>query len=531
MLKTLIRKQMLELNRSFFQNSKTGKARSRAATVFFIIGYVLLVVGVLGGLFTAMANLMCAPLMAAGMDWLYFLVISGVAMALGLFGSVFTIYSALYMAKDNDLLLSMPIPVDAILVSRLVGVYLMDLMFVAIVMLPAIVIYALNGAACAGVICALAFMLALSMLVMCLACALGWVVAKISVKMKNRSIVTALISLLGIAIYYFAYFKAQTAIQDIIANSAVYGTAIQQNAQPVYLLGRAAAGDGVALLIFIAVVLALAALVWWIIRRSFIRLATTKTGSAKKALRDVAMPQRRIDAALLGREKNRFVSSANYMLNCALGSVFMIVIGIAALIKGRDLVASIHQAIGIGADTIVLIAAAAMCALVAMNDITAPSISLEGKSLWVIKSLPVSAWQVLRAKLRLHARVTCVPGAFCALCVAYAVRADAYCVALLVLLTIVFGMFSGALGLMLNLWRPNFSWTNETAVIKQSMHVVIALLGGWVCVILLALIYYWLRAHIAPDAYMLAALLCMMALTGGMTLWIKKRGTKIFAAL
>ena len=531
MLKTLIKKQMLELNRSFFQNSKNGKARSKAATILFITGYVLLVVVVLGGVFTAMANLMCAPLMAAQMDWLYFLIISGVAAALGLFGSVFTIYSALYMAKDNDLLLSMPIPVDAILVSRLTGVYLMDLMFVAVVMLPAIAIYAINGAAWTGVACAIAFMLALSLLVMCLACALGWVIAKVSVKMKNKSITTALISLLGIAIYYFAYAKAQMAIQDIIANSVVYGAAIQQNAQPLYLLGRAAAGNGIALLGFIIVVLALTALVWWIIRRSFIRLATMKTGTAKKAIRDVAMPQRGIDAALFGKEKDRFISSANYMLNCALGSVFMIVLGIAALIKGRDLIARMTQAISISTDTITLIAAAALCALVSMNDITAPSISLEGKSLWVVKSLPVPAWRVLRAKLRLHARLTCVPAAFVALCVAYALRADVKCAVLIVLLAVVFGMFGGALGLMLNLLKPNFSWTNETAVIKQSMTVLLTLVSGWGVVILLALAYYLLSAHIAPVVFMLFSLILLAALTGGMLVWIKKRGTKIFAAL
>lgn len=197
MLKTLLRKQLLELNRSFFQSSKNGKGRSRLVTVLLITGYVFLVVVVLGGIFTAMAYAMCAPMMAVQMDWLYFLIVSGVAAALGLFGSVFSTYSGLYMAKDNDLLLSMPIPVYAILASRLIGVYLMDLMFVAVVMIPAIVMYAIQGAAWTGVLCAIAFMMMLSLLVLCLACALGWVVARISVKMKKKSVVTALLSPVG----------------------------------------------------------------------------------------------------------------------------------------------------------------------------------------------------------------------------------------------------------------------------------------------------------------------------------------------
>ena len=51
------------------------------------------------------------------------------AVLLGAFGSVFNTYSSLYLSKDNDLLLSMPIPVRSIMASRLLGVYLMGLMY------------------------------------------------------------------------------------------------------------------------------------------------------------------------------------------------------------------------------------------------------------------------------------------------------------------------------------------------------------------------------------------------------------------
>ena len=58
---------------------------------------------------------------AAGMGWLYFALMGLMAMFLGAFGSVFNTYSSLYLAKDNDLLLSLPIPVRIIMASRLVS--------------------------------------------------------------------------------------------------------------------------------------------------------------------------------------------------------------------------------------------------------------------------------------------------------------------------------------------------------------------------------------------------------------------------
>ena len=39
-----------------------------------------------------------------------------------------------------------------------------------------------------------------------LSCALGWVVAKVSRKLKHKSFITVIVSLAGLAIYYFFVF-------------------------------------------------------------------------------------------------------------------------------------------------------------------------------------------------------------------------------------------------------------------------------------------------------------------------------------
>ena len=114
MLKILLKKQMAEIFRSYFYDAKKNKARSKAAVAAYIVLFVVIMLGVLGGMFTLLALSMSAPMAAAGMDWLYFALMGLLAILLGSFGSVFNTYSGLYLAKDNDLLLSMPIPVNAI---------------------------------------------------------------------------------------------------------------------------------------------------------------------------------------------------------------------------------------------------------------------------------------------------------------------------------------------------------------------------------------------------------------------------------
>lgn len=127
MLKTLLKKQMAEIFRNYFYDPKKNKMRSKGATIAYIALYALLMVGLLGGMFALMAVGLCGPLVEAGMDWLYYLLIGLIAVLLGTFGSVFSTYSSLYLSKDNDLLLSMPIPVRCVMASRLLGVYLLGL--------------------------------------------------------------------------------------------------------------------------------------------------------------------------------------------------------------------------------------------------------------------------------------------------------------------------------------------------------------------------------------------------------------------
>jgi ABC-2 type transport system permease protein len=122
MLRILIKKQLFEVFKGYFYNQKKNKMRSKAGIVVFFIFFLLIMVGVLGGMFTVLALSLCGGMVKAGMGWLYFLILSGLAIVFGAFGSVFNTYSGLYLSKDNDLLLSMPIPPSVIHPSPSTGV-------------------------------------------------------------------------------------------------------------------------------------------------------------------------------------------------------------------------------------------------------------------------------------------------------------------------------------------------------------------------------------------------------------------------
>ena len=96
MLKTLLRKQMMEIFRSYFYDAKKNRQRSKASTAMFIVLFAFLMVGVLGAIFTYLSLSMCRPLADAGMGWLYFTLMGLVSILLGAFGSIFNTYASLY---------------------------------------------------------------------------------------------------------------------------------------------------------------------------------------------------------------------------------------------------------------------------------------------------------------------------------------------------------------------------------------------------------------------------------------------------
>ncbi|MBR0040988.1 MAG: hypothetical protein IJP64_06385 [Oscillospiraceae bacterium] len=532
MIKTLLKKQFTEIFRNYFYDSKKNKARSKAGTIAYIVLFVVIMVGMLGGMFTAMSVSLCAPLCAAGAGWLYFAITGVIAILLGIFGSVFSTYTGLYLAKDNDLLLSLPIPVKDIMFSRLLGVYLMGMMYSAVVIVPAVIVYLVTVPfSVRALVGCLVLLVLISVFILTLSCLLGWVVAKLSVKLKNKSFVTVLISLVFIGLYYFCYFKAMNIIRDLIANIAVYGPAIREKAYGIYLFGSVGEGKVLAIAVCTAAVALLFALMWILLGRSFLALATATGASEKVKYVARREKQRSAASALLSKEFGRFTASANYMLNCALGTLLLPILGVVLLVKGPFLVDMLNSVFGAQSGAVTVLVCTALCMACSMNDTTAASVSLEGKNIWIPQSLPVEPWQVLRAKLRVQLLLTMPALLFATLCAAWALKPTVPELLALILLPQVLALFMALLGLTLDLRRANLGWTNELAPIKQSFHVLIVIFGTWIYCVALAGIYLVLAPPLGAAAYLgLFALVTALAALG-LYLWLRKKGAARFMEL
>ena len=531
MTKALFKKQMMEVFSWVYRNKKSGKNRSKQGLAAYILLY-LFIFAFLGGVFYKVADMLCTPLAAAGLGWLFFALMGLIAVALGVFGSVFSTYSSLYLAKDNDLLLSMPVPPAKILLVRLSGVYAMGLLYELIVMIPTVIVYFMSvPVGVLGIIFTLLIPFVLSVLVLTLSCLLGWVVALVSGKLKNKNIIVVFLSLAFIAAYYYFYMRAYSMLQSILANPQAVGSSIKSVLYPFYQMGLAAEGHALSMLIFTVIIAALFAIVYLVLSRSFLKLATANRGAAKVKYKEKAARAGSADSALLRKELKRFLGSPTYMLNCGLGIVIMVIAAVALLIKGSAVVELISGIFANGEEFVPLIAAAFLCLLTCMNDIAAPSVSLEGKNLWLVQVFPVSAWQVLKAKLKLHLLLTIIPALILAVCVDIVLAPAPVFAILIPVVTALFILLMALIGLSLGLKIPNLNWSDETVPVKQSMSVMLALFGGWALVLALGGLYFVLKKFVSPLLYLICAAAALLIASIILLVWLKNKGTRIFETL
>ena len=297
------------------------------------------------------------------------------------------------------------------------------------------------------------------------------------------------------------------------------------------LFGSVGAGDWLAMGIVTVTQAALLALTLWGIARSFLKIATA-TGSVKKVrFEHRAVRAQSVQRALFGKELRRFTASPNYMLNCGLGILMLPVAGIVLLIKGGALGRMLADVFSGNVGVVPVLMCAAVCLLASMNDMAAPAVSLEGRNLWLVQSLPVVPWQALRAKLDVQLVLTGVPVLFCALCMVIVLPGSVLEKTLLVIVALLYTLLSALAALALGLKMPNLTWTNETTPIKQSGCVMLSLFANWFYALALGGLYFLCGNALSAAVYL--AIFAVVTAAGSALLlrWVKKQGARIFAAL
>ena len=549
MIKALLKKQFLELFSIFFRG-KNGKKIAGGKAALYIVLYALLIVMVVGystmfavGLgFTYFANPDTA--------WAYFGMGAIAAVTIAIVGSVFMTYNSLYLAKDNEFLLSLPIQSWKLLFVRLFGVWFAGFAWESLVLLPFFVVFyamAPGLVTALGVVFQILLWIGLSFVILFLTAILGWLIAKVATHLgRYKTLVIVLLFLAGFAGYMFLISQLEGGIMALFNDPEAISEGLG-GFMPAHAFGKACLGSPLEGIIFFIISVALFALVYWVLTITFNKILMTNNKGKAITSNKRQDKQKSVNATLIKREFKHYLSNAMYILNSSLGYIFLPIVGVLALVN--------HDAIQIAIQSIAAESAggnavdAAIMAemikallpvlvffavgfLTGTSVLTAPSISLEGKKISVLQAFPIHMKQVLWSKIEFHCLIALPFVIPSVIMLGIGLGLEVLDVIILVILSATMVFFFGVFGLACNLKYPMLNWTNENVALKQSMPVLFCVLIGILAPVVFILLYFLVFiSFVWPSIYLLIIAVLFGLASWLILRWLNTKGAKKFQYL
>lgn len=531
MFKALMKVRLASLLNMFMRGSKNGKGKASKGKIIgfaLLYLYVLVVFGIMfGGMFATVA----VPFHEQGVSWLYFALYSILSLALMVFGSTAIAKTQIFDAKDNDLLLSMPIPPSYILASRMSLLVILNFVYQLTVLIPAAVVWALMiGFSFVGLISFILLTLGLLLFSTALALLLGWVIALVSRKSGKKTLITMIFSLGFLAVYMYVCMSAQNYI-GLLAQSGESLASAMKAFAPLYWLGNAISGGNVLhLILSIAILVVPFVIAMVILSKTFNKIVSQSQSIARVKEKRASFESRSPESALLRRDTARLFSSASYLLNSSVGIVMAVIAAVMMIIK-RDTFSVILTAdMPIGKSLLATMLIFGTAFLIGMIPLTAASISIEGKTLWILKSLPIKTSKILWSKLKLNI-IACLPAGLAmwlAINICFYVNIAFAVYSLIIILSYIFLM--AGIGLMENLRHPILDWSDEAMAVKSGLSVLFTMLinmalaiAPMVAVMVLSMLDLWVTLAVW---FVILAILNVILYS-----WLMTRGAKKFMEL
>lgn len=529
MIKALLKKQFLELAAFFkLSGAKNGKRPSKLGGVAIVLLMLYACVSS-GFLFWETASMMCAPLMQGGLAWVYFALTGITSSGATCFVVVLASKNTLYEAKDNEALLSMPIPASVILFSRMIGLYLIALLLELLTFVPAVICYfTVAEFSVLALIFSVLIMLIMPFGTLAIACFFGWLLALLSAKLRSKNLITIVLLFAFILVYTLSVNKINEGLNYIIANGEAAAQTIKIFLFPFWQMGLGATGDVLGTVCFVGLSVAVFALVYWMLSVSFLSIATQNRAGKKAVYKEKEEKSRSVFFALIWKEVKRYLKNAMILFNSGIGSIIALIFAIFALFNAELCAQIVSSPVSKGEIAVILTTIVFFIA--SSNVITGTSISLEGDNLWLLRSMPVKTEEIFKAKIAFQIVYT-LPVVLVQILICALLQIPFWTVVVSLLALCAVIVLCAAAGLAINLKLPSLKWTNEMVAVKQSLSTLVTMLVGWAIAGLSVGGHFLFGVYLPAEAY-LAIVTAVFGLAAVVVLvWLKKRGVELFESL
>lgn len=488
-------------------NERNSASRRRLALAAAgIVLLALLAAGYAGSIGAALAAVGAADALPA-----LAVAASGVGCAVAAFVKA---NGLLFGFKDFDLVVTAPVPLWAVALSRVVPLYGMGLASSFLLGGPLLAIWTVATAAgAAGVAAAVCVLLFAPLVPIVVAVAvsfcIAWAVSRTPFGDRALGVVglaATVIIVVGIMVVSTGVdASAADGLQALSQVGSYVEGAVTAFWPPAAWAAAALDGDAAAFACYVGISVAIGVAATVVLGRTMVPLNSLLAASGSHRASDARWCHvaSAIDAhafasgirvrspfsALVAKELKGWISTPIYLMNTAVGPALALVAAVAGAMAGPQVLAS---AVNVpGADHAAL--AALMASLfpwmlafcMVMTPLSASSTSLEGNARWIAQTAPVLSSALVGSKIAANliatVPVSALAGGIAAVSFASSPADAILCVAA----PLSGGLLVSCLGALLDVRRPRFDWASAYEPVKRSANVgiciavgVLSVLGG-----------------------------------------------------
>lgn len=395
----------------------------------------------------------------------------------------------LFDAKDNDLLFSLPIEKSKILFVRIFKLLSFQFLYNALFMIPAYVVYIYYehpGISFYLISILMTFLLPIIPTV--ISSIIGYVVKAVSVKFKAKKIVQTVFTMIIFFGIFYISLNTQAILENVINNAESINAVIKKVYYPAGAYIDLIQNFNLTTLLILIVVNIVPLVIFIMIASRFyfgIISKSSEKGKNKK-LKNIESKVKVKSklSALVSKELKRYFSSTVYIFNTSFGLILLLIGTIAMSVNINGVINTITEGEGIDINTIISLMPKIFFCLVTytacMTSITSSSISLEGKSFNITKSLPTSVDTILLSKILMSCIITMPVILISDLIFFIAFKVGIIDILFILAISILMPILIAIIGLFTNLKYPKMNASSDTEVVKQSMSTTIAVFSGMI---------------------------------------------------
>ena len=407
----------------------------------------------------------------------------------------------IFNCKDDDLLLSLPIKKRTVLFIRIFKFYVFELMYNSLFLLPIMIAYIrwaenLNWT---YYVTSISMLLLLPIIPIVLSCFVGAITSSISSRFKYKNLVQIVTSMIFIILIIALSYKTENLVNYLIKNATSINDLITKLYYPAGVYAKLVTNFNILdLLIFLVVNIVIMSISIYILSLFYFKInSRMKRVITNKKIKigKLNIQQKSKTRSLIKKELNTFFETPVFIINSGFALVLFLILVIMMVIKFDSflpILTSKQTGIGLEKELIMSNLSIIMFLLISfagyMTSITNSVISLEGRNINILKSLPIKAKTILMSKIYSCLAITTPVLLIGDIILFIKFKISIIESILLLMLSILIPLVSHFIGLIVNLKYPKLDAESSAEVVKQSASSFISVMIGMVLFIITVVI-------------------------------------------